>query len=87
MPDEPGDRQPSGTIVVRVMVLAVRLRGGRQRRRDRWWGVENKPDFDIFRRWWHRKGKGETLQRDFVNRQEAEEAYKAWEDSGKPQVK
>jgi len=89
MPDKPDDRERSTAIIVQAISSAHsgRFRGGRQNRRDRWRGIENKPDFDIFRRWWHKRGKREFLGRDFADRTEACEAYKMWVELGKPTVK
>jgi hypothetical protein len=35
-------------------------RGGKIRRRDRWFGLETTRDFAQFKRWWHRSGKCPT---------------------------
>jgi hypothetical protein len=36
------------------------MRGGRSARRDRWFGLDERPDFGRFRRWWHRVAKDEA---------------------------
>jgi hypothetical protein len=60
------------------------MRGGRATRRDRWFGLEDKPDFTDFRRWWHREGKDEAGGNDIANRQEAERTYDDWISRGRP---
>jgi hypothetical protein len=63
------------------------MRGGRITRRDRWFGLEEKPDFGDFRRWWHREGKDEAGGTDITDRQEAERAYDDWVTRGRPIAK
>jgi hypothetical protein len=63
------------------------LRGGKIRRRDRWYGLEERDDFPEFRRWWHRQGKYEAGGKDFENRKQAEEAYDEWVEQGRPTIK
>jgi hypothetical protein len=63
------------------------FRGGRQEQRDRWFGLEEKPDFRNFRHWWHRRGKDEAGGSDIVDRSEAERAYDDWVKRGRPTVK
>lgn len=56
------------------------FRGGRQSKRDRWYGLDRYPDFEDFRDWWHRKGKDEAGGNDLGSRAEAEAAYETWVD-------
>lgn len=63
------------------------MRGGRKTRRDRWFGLEDKPDFADFRHWWHREGKDESGGFDLGDREDAERAYEEWAARGRPTVK
>jgi hypothetical protein len=56
------------------------FRGGRQARRDRWYGLKRYSDFASFREWWHRVGKDEAGGADLGSRAEAEAAYQMWTD-------
>jgi hypothetical protein len=62
-------------------------RGGRVRVRDRWFGLEHQSDFSLFRRWSHREGKDAFGSEDLKNRFEANDAYAAWIEEGKPKAK
>ncbi|MDP4024703.1 hypothetical protein Q8W71_18915 [Methylobacterium sp. NEAU 140] len=64
-----------------------RFRGGGQARRDRWFGLEERPDFEAFRRWWHRVGKEEAGGRDLEGREQAFAEYEAWITSGRNRVR
>jgi hypothetical protein len=61
----------------------VTFRGGSQSQRDNWYGY-NDPNF---KKWWHREGKKDFGGKDIDNRQEAKDAYEAWVELGKPNVK
>jgi hypothetical protein len=72
---------------VGTIMAADSLRGGRKRERDRFHGLEAKPNFEDFRRWWHRRGKriyndGEDIR----DRQQAEGFWRQWEYDGCPVV-
>lgn len=54
------------------------LKGGKKSRRDRWFGLEDKPGFSDFRDWWHRHGKEEAGGADIQSREEALTEYEAW---------
>lgn len=41
----------------------------------------------ILKKWWHREGKKDFGGKDIDNRQEAKDAYEAWVELGKPNVK
>jgi hypothetical protein len=60
------------------------FRGGKQRDRERWYGLEDKPDFDQFRVWWHREGKDANGGNDLRSGSEAVEMYNQWVDLGRP---
>jgi hypothetical protein len=60
--------------------------GFRGKGRNQWFGLESRPDFEKFRKWWHREGKDAAGGRDLASRQEAEDAYNDWADLGKPEV-
>lgn len=64
-----------------------RFRGGAQTRRDRWYGLDHQPDFDAFRRWWHRIGKEEAGGQDLASREQALAEYEAWIKSGRNRVR
>jgi hypothetical protein len=66
-------------------LLGTRFRGGRVRRRDRWFGLERRADFGHFKRWWHRHGKRRHGS-DIRDRDEAVQIYEDWLKQGKPQV-
>ena len=63
------------------------MRRRRRLRGDRWFGLEDKPDFADFKRWWHRQGKEEAGGDDIETRQEAERIYEDWVRQGRPIVK
>lgn len=63
------------------------MRGGRQSRRDRWFGLEEKSDFADFKRWWHREGKDDAGGTDINGRREAEQVYADWVCRGRPVAK
>ncbi len=63
------------------------FRGGKQRHRDRWYGMKDRPDFKAFERWWHRKGKRLNGGRDVNGREEAEDFWGQWVSEGKPHMK
>jgi len=63
-----------------------RFGGGRQSRRDRWYGLEERADFADFRRWWHRVGKGRHGGTDIADAQEARERYDEWVGEGRSRV-
>ena len=69
-----------------IFMRRGRFRGGSQRRRDRWFGIDKQPDFDDFERWWHRRGKrlydGENIR----DRDQAKEIYDDWIDAGRPKA-
>ena len=69
-----------------ISMRRERFRGGSQRRRDRWFGINKQPDFDDFERWWHRRGKrlygGENIR----DREQAKESYDDWIDAGRPKA-
>jgi hypothetical protein len=67
--------------------LSAQFRGGRQARRDRWYGLEDEPDFHEFRRWWHRRGKDAAGGTDLKSRKEALYAYDTWVNQRRPRVK
>ena len=60
--------------------------GGKKKQRDSWFGLENKPDFQAFRRWWHRNGKHSHGGADIANASEALERYDEWVSLGRPTV-
>jgi hypothetical protein len=62
-----------------------RLRGGKIRQRDRFYGLEGRPGFEHFRHWWHRVGNHDGT--DIQDRTEAEERWNEWESEGRPVVK
>jgi hypothetical protein len=64
-------------------VIGRGFRGGRIRRRDRWYGLERRPDFGHFKRWWHRQGK-RRHDDDIGDREKAIEAYEDWVRQGRP---
>lgn len=85
------DVSPIHLLASVLLELASRappsFRGGRLQKRDRWYGLESKDDFDEFRRWWHRKGKttyGEG--KDLPGREAAEDMYEQWVLLGRPKV-
>lgn len=61
-------------IILLVFTAAVgsgrRFRGGRQRRRDRWYGLDHAEGFNHFIRWWHRIGKDEAGGADLQSAEE-----------------
>jgi len=59
------------------------FRGGSKKRRDNWYGYNDKQ----FQRWWHREGKAAAGGDDIDNAQEAKAAYDEWVSLGKPNVK
>ena len=63
-----------------------RFRGGSQRRRDRWFGIDKQPDFDDFERWWHRRGKRLYGGEDIRDPEQAKEIYDDWIDAGRPKA-
>ena len=64
------------------------LRGGKQSRRDRWFGLKGRPGFPDFERWFHRKGKPLlTGGRDVETKEHAEACWDEWQRSGRPKVK
>lgn len=63
------------------------FRGGKKARRDRFYGLEDRPHFADFRDWWHRKGKFQNGNRDIADRKEAEEFWDQWVAEGCPAVK
>jgi hypothetical protein len=63
------------------------FRGGKIRRRDRWYGLEDEPDFDQFRDWWHREGKEAHGGNDLGSRSEATRRYNDWKEWGRPRGK
>jgi hypothetical protein len=65
----------------------VSFRGGPQRQRDRWFGLGDRPDFKIFKDWWHREGKDAHGGLDVPTRADAERIYQEWVELGKPKVK
>jgi len=68
--------------------LSDGFRGGRQARRDRWFGLKRRDGFDDFARWWHRRGKQELNDgRDIEDRKQAEEMWDRWHMAGRPTVK
>jgi hypothetical protein len=78
--------------LILILVLAARsgsrgLRGGSQRKRDRWFGLEDYADFEDFKRWWHREGKDAAGGFDLTSAAQARAAYKEWADLGKPRAK
>jgi hypothetical protein len=70
-----------------VSVGRDRFRGGRRALRDRWFGLEEKPDFADFRHWWHRQGKDEAGGNDINDRQAADHTYEDWVRHGRPTMK
>lgn len=48
------------------------FRGGKKKDRDQWFGLESKPDFEEFQRWWHRVGK---QGKDLTCKADADQAY------------
>ena len=65
----------------------ARFRGGKKSARDRWYGLKERDGFPAFERWWHRIGKDQvTGGRDLEGRTEAENAWREWEDQGRPNV-
>jgi hypothetical protein len=78
-------------ILILILLLAAgrgskRFRGGSQKKRDCWFGLENKPDFDDFRPWWHREGKESWGGADIASKEEAEAAYNEWVQLERPKV-
>jgi hypothetical protein len=74
-------------ILLFIAAPEGRFRGGRQGRRERWFGLEDKPDFDDFRHWWHREGKFAVDGKDFPDRESALDAYEQWCSEGRPRAK
>jgi hypothetical protein len=60
-----------------------RFRGGSKNQRDVWYGYNDKN----FQRWWHRQGKREFGIGDIDNAEQAQEAYRYWEQIGRPTLK
>ena len=88
MPEDQEARERIKSRIIEILVAAQgRFKGGRTNKRDRWYGVERKKDFHIFKEWWHRKGKRDLLGRDFESRKEAEDAYETWESMEKPNLR
>jgi len=88
MPEKQKTREQVKLRIVAIILAARgKFKGGKINKRDRWYGLEGKKDFDIFKRYWHRRGKKEFGGRDFENRQEAEEAYKGWESIDRPNIR
>jgi hypothetical protein len=54
------------------------LKGGKKSRRDRWFGLEGRPDFPDFRDWWHRHGKEDAGGHDLQTREDAVAAFEDW---------
>lgn len=59
------------------------FRGGSRKRRDNWFGYNDKD----FQHWWHRQGKREFGIGDIDNAEQAQEAYEYWVQNGKPTLK
>jgi hypothetical protein len=60
------------------------MKGGRIKDRDKWFGLESKPDFAQFKDWWHRIGKKQMGGQD-LTKDTAEEAYSTFQaDGNKP---
>ncbi len=66
--------------------IARRFRGGRAKHRDSWYGLERKKDFRAFRKYWHREGKKGHNGNDLSSREEAEQVYRDWKDSGSREI-
>lgn len=64
-----------------------RLRGGKMLARDHWYGLETRPDFADFRRWWHRAGQFEYDGDYIANRASADEVYDGWAAQGRPKAR
>lgn len=61
------------------------LRGGSKKKRDRWFGLDDKySDFNDFIPWWHREGK---MGEDLKSPEDTERAYQEWVALGRPRVK
>jgi hypothetical protein len=60
-----------------------KFKGGKQNSRDSFFGLNKRPGFNDFKKWWHREGKdlGE------LTKEEAEETWKYWVEIGKPSPK
>jgi hypothetical protein len=69
------------------MAQADNLRGGKIRRRDSFYGLERRPGFEDFRRWWHRVGKRRHGDIDIQDAPEARERWGEWVSEGSPTVK
>jgi hypothetical protein len=74
-------------LVLQAAGGSRQLRGGKKKKRDKWFGFENKPDFEDFRRWWHRVGKFEADGMDLNSRKAVEDVYNDWVVRGRPKVK
>lgn len=81
--------KPSLLILIFLQAAgsSQRFRGGSQKKRDRWFGLEGRADFDKFRRWWHRVGKDDSGGLDFTSKEEADAAYDEWVSLGLPEAK
>jgi hypothetical protein len=69
------------------MAQAGHLRGGKIRRRDSFHGLEGRPGFEDFRRWWHRVGKRRHGDIDIQDAPEAQERWREWVSEGSPTVR
>jgi hypothetical protein len=60
------------------------MKGGSIKDRDKWFGLESKPDFAQFKAWWHRIGKKQMGGQD-LTKDTAQEAYTSYQaDKNKP---
>lgn len=64
-----------------------RLRGGKIGRRDNDYGLNGRPEFEDFWRWWHKAGKDNHGGIDIQGRREAHERFDEWVSDGRPTVK
>jgi hypothetical protein len=63
------------------------FKGGKQKDRDSWFGVDKRLGGSDFKHWWHRSGKDQFGGEDLKTKKDVEEAYAWWEAEGRPKVK
>ena len=67
-------------FMVLILAFPLNFKGGKQRNRDRNFGISDNNFWD----WWHRMGKREQGGTDIATPQQAKDIYEEWVDLGKP---